>query len=509
MNHLSKIQPVSVLGRQSIVVGMLGVILLATFLRLLGLEAQSIAFDEGYSLAVGSADWPTLFQATLSSGVHPPLFYILYKLVLPLWGTTEYGARFIAAAFGILAVPLTYKLGHLLFNHRVAWLAAALLALNPVHVWLSQEARMYALLITLTLAGMLCFWQALHTRGRRYWLGLIVLQALVFNLHFFGLWLPLIQFGFILANFGRYHRQFRVWTAAQFSAGLTLLPWLVALSTREFQSFGIGFLDKPTLIDLPLTLWNLSMGLILNQIWPLSLVAFAIALLALSSGLYRTKHSFGRSQLLLSIWLFAPLLLVWIISQRRSFYADRYLSFLLPTLILLVAFGVLRLKQPAWQYLLLAGLIANSLYGLIAIKFEPIFQKDPWRDLASFIEQRERPGDVILLYSTHLRFPFDYYYRGHSPEKPISLNLERYPLESLVADHRRAWVIYPYTRRPTHYPMQPLLADGYWADDPDRNPLLVNWLDTYSSHVVDYRHFLGIQLWLVDLPERQEVTNRG
>jgi hypothetical protein len=309
--------------------GMILVALLAAFLRLLGFGAQSIAFDEGYSLAVGSADWPTLFQATLSSGVHPPFFYILYKIVLPLWGTSEFGARFIAVVFGLLAVPLTYRLGALLFDRRVGWLAAALLALNPIHVWLSQEARMYALLIALSLADMLCFWQALRRPRQAYWLGLMALHALIFNLHFFGL------------------------------------------------------------------------------------------------------------------------------------------------------------------------------------KFDPTFQKDHWREVAAFIDRYEQPGDVILLYSTHLRFPFDYYYHGDSPEEPISLNLNRYSIESLVAGRRQAWVIYPYTRRPTHYPRQPLLANGYWADDPDRNPLLVNWLDTHSSNVVDYRHFLGIQLWLVDLPARLEVTNRG
>ena len=57
---------------------MVAILLLATALRWLWLSAQSIAFDESFSLVVSSANWPTLFQAILSDGVHPPLFYMIH-----------------------------------------------------------------------------------------------------------------------------------------------------------------------------------------------------------------------------------------------------------------------------------------------------------------------------------------------------------------------------------------------------------------------------------------------
>src|SRR5687768_14791043 len=90
---------------------MVAILLLATCLRLPWLKAQSIAFDESFSLAVGSANWPVLFQAVLSDGVHPPLFYIIHKGALALWGISEFGQRFLAAVFSILSVALIYWAG--------------------------------------------------------------------------------------------------------------------------------------------------------------------------------------------------------------------------------------------------------------------------------------------------------------------------------------------------------------------------------------------------------------
>ena len=125
--------------------------------------------------------------------------------------------------------------------------------------------------------------------------------------------------------------------------------------------------------------------------------------------------------------------------------------------------------------------------------------RDDWRGTAAYVVQNEQPGDVVLLYTTHIGLSFGYYYQGDAPLKPISFNLEQFAIGPLVKDHQRAWVVYPYTRRPTHYPMQPLMPNGYWDDDPDRNPRLVKWLEAHTDNIIDYQHFRGIQMWLVDL----------
>jgi uncharacterized membrane protein len=178
--------------------------LLATLLRLPFLGTQSIAFDESFSLAVGSAEWPLLFQAILSDGVHPPLFYALQKDALALWGTSEFGQRFMAAVFSLLGLPLLYQVGRRLFNSRVGLLAMLLLALNPLHVWFAQEARMYSVLSALVTLSMLFFWDALRHNNRWAWLKLTLTNALIFWIHYFGLLAPIIQFVYIVLTFQRH-----------------------------------------------------------------------------------------------------------------------------------------------------------------------------------------------------------------------------------------------------------------------------------------------------------------
>jgi len=478
---------------------MVAIILFATWLRFSALERQSITFDEAYSFAVGSASWPMLFHATLVSGVHPPLFYIIYKLALSVGGIIEFGGRSPTVMFGLLAIPAIYRLGAVMFNRQAGLLAAALLAINPIHVWLSQEARMYVILILLAIGSMFFFWQAFQKGKMRYWIGLLIVNALAFNLHYFSLWLPVIQLAVILTDLRRFVSQFRLWVATQFVAGLFLLPWLIATTLRESQSFGIGFLVSPTLLDLPLTLWNFTIGLSSYFLWPVSILSLALFTVAFLNGLRWRQKKPHLNQWLLIFWIFLPLVFVWIISQRRAFYADRYLSFIIPGLVLLVAFGAVRINSLPWRNVLVVGLVAASGYGLVNIQFDPTFLKDNWRDTVAYLVQNEQPDDIILIYNNYLEIPFGYHYQGELPHKPITRMLENQPIEPLITGHRRAWVLYHYGRRPTHYPMQPLRPNGYWDEDPDRNPLLADWLKTRANNVADYRHFRGLELWLIDL----------
>ena len=478
---------------------MLTIILVATLVRLPWLSVQSIAFDESFSLAVGLSDWPTLFQAILSDGVHPPLFYVIHKGALTLWGDSGFGQRFLAALFSIVAIPLIFWAGRLIFDRRVALLAALLLALNPLQVWFAQEARMYSLLSALAIFSMAVFWQAMRTGRARYWIALTVVNSIIFGLHYFGFLIPISQLAFIIATFRQSHRRLRPWVITQVIAFLPLLPWLIATALRETQSFGIGFLERPFPLDLPLTLWNFTTGWSTYFLWPVSMLSLVLFAVAAINGLRWGQRKLHFSQLLLIFWIFLPLAIVWIISQRRAFYADRYLSFIIPGLVLLVAFGAVRINSLRWRRLLVIGLVMAGAFGLVNIRFDPAFFKDNWRDTVAYLEQHGQPDDIILIYNSHLQIPFTYHYHGDLPHQPITQMFEYFSIESLTAGHRRAWVLYHYGRRPTHYPMQPLRPNGYWDEDPERNPLLADWLESHADNVVDYRHFRGIQLWLVDL----------
>jgi len=144
--------------------------LLAAVLRLSTLGAQSFWYDEAFTPV--HVLHPSL-TATLRAVVHtentPPLWYILAWADARVLGTGEYALRLPSALAGIATVPVAWAIGRELTARRATAIAmAAFVAVNPLLVWYSQEARAYALFVLFATLAMLCFLRALRrpTRGR-------------------------------------------------------------------------------------------------------------------------------------------------------------------------------------------------------------------------------------------------------------------------------------------------------------------------------------------------------
>jgi len=76
----------------------------------------------------------------------PPLYYALAWIWTQFAGTGEWGLRSLSAAAGVATIPVAYFIGRELRGARAGVVAAALVAVNPMLLWYSQEARAYALL---------------------------------------------------------------------------------------------------------------------------------------------------------------------------------------------------------------------------------------------------------------------------------------------------------------------------------------------------------------------------
>jgi mannosyltransferase len=144
------------------------VTLLAAALRLSTLDLQSFWYDEAFTPV--HVLHPSL-AATMSSVAHyentPPLWYLLIWAWSRVFGTGAVALRLPSALAGIATVPLAWAIGRELVAgsasaRRVATVCAVLVAVNPLFVWYSQEARAYALYVFLAALAMLCFLRAEH-----------------------------------------------------------------------------------------------------------------------------------------------------------------------------------------------------------------------------------------------------------------------------------------------------------------------------------------------------------
>ena len=346
----------------------------ALLLRLYRLGWQGLWFDEAYTLFIARMPAVEAWRALVVDGVHPPLFYALQKAALAL-GQSEFALRLPSAVFGAAAVPLVYILGRRWAGWGTGALAALLLALSPFHLWTSQDARMYSLLAALALACMLTFDGVLRRPGLATGAAFVALSALAYLTHYFALMLPLVQLVYLAANLRTWPRLLRLWTGLQFLAGLPLLGWVYALSLRDVQIFGIGWIPVPHPTDLIETLLSFTVGY--------------------------------TAPLRLWQWLGLGICMVFLILGLRSRWG-------VPSAKLLVA-----------------------LLGFSAIRFcfQPGQAKEQSREAAAYLA-RAAPDEAIIVRVLQIVVPLSIYYDGPLPLEAMEVNRVLTPLEELAVGHR-------------------------------------------------------------------------
>ena len=113
-------------------------------LRFYDLEGHSLWVDEGIQYAAASADsLKDVIQRAKHVSLHPPLSFLINHLFLRLHDS-DFMLRLPSVLFGIGTFPLVYMLAKKLTSQTAALCALLVFAISPLHVWYSQEARMYA-----------------------------------------------------------------------------------------------------------------------------------------------------------------------------------------------------------------------------------------------------------------------------------------------------------------------------------------------------------------------------
>jgi uncharacterized membrane protein len=193
-----------------------------------------------------------------TQSTHPPLFFCLMhgwlKLLshqygqgttVPLLLSTD--LRSLPAIFGVGAIAAIYWLGRIAFFPAVGLMTAAIMAVSPFGVYLSQEARHYTLpvlLITLSLVGFIQIQQDLEKNRQTrslVWLGWGVVNSIALYVHYFFILAFVAQLVTLLVIFYRRRRSLKIhtWVALGLTIlgiSLSFLPWLSILLGHSGRS---------------------------------------------------------------------------------------------------------------------------------------------------------------------------------------------------------------------------------------------------------------------------------
>ena len=175
---------------------------LAAALRLPTLGSQSLWLDEALTGRLARGSLGDLLDRVATEEANPPLFSLFKWAWTRVAGTSEVALRLPSALFGIALVPVAYAIGRRLGGQRAAVALAAVVAVHPLLVYYSQEARGYAAVALACAVGFLCFLDALEGRRRAaMWWALA--SAIALGCHYFAIFPVAIEAAILLARRGR------------------------------------------------------------------------------------------------------------------------------------------------------------------------------------------------------------------------------------------------------------------------------------------------------------------
>jgi uncharacterized membrane protein len=167
-------------------------------LRAYQLGAQSYWIDEAWTAYWAHFSFGEIWHLLRTTEPLPPFYHPSTIYWVKLVGDSEYALRFYSLVFGVMAVPLTYRVGKDLGDSRLGLLAALFMTVAPYQVWHSQEARMYSVLTAAAAMSMWGFINLWRRGGWRWWLVYVVGTVWAIMNHYHGLVLIGMQGLFVL-----------------------------------------------------------------------------------------------------------------------------------------------------------------------------------------------------------------------------------------------------------------------------------------------------------------------
>ena len=481
---------------------------LAATLRLYRLDAKGLWVDEIFTAVFAGADNDliTVARGPLSSPVPtPPLWFFVTHFFVKALGNSETAVRLPSVIAGVLGILAIYKVGEALFDRTIGLISAFLLAVSPMHLHFSQEARFYAGIVLFSLLSIYFLYQGMNSGEKKWWIGFTMATLVNLYTHLTAFLVlaveilyaclllvyhlvankeagpvchceervlrrsnPQMQEGRLLR--GVYPEVRRAHNDTRPRTEIHLLPLLLSLAVitvcyapmaphliRGIQgSRGLGNPDQIQGLDL-------SAGYFLSLLGSFgagSGVALSLYVAAFLWGWINAINKQRRQALLILLWTIIPFALVLFLHPKHWFSA-KYVIFILPLYLMTVSLGVtyvarsIALFLSQWnglrpprrlRTLSLVALVA--IYGLVSVSGLDdayAWQSDRWKSIGQLLTSNVQPEDAVIpLPLTLLTLPVEdiMAYYGPKPEDAHVIVVDNpSQMEDVLANHRRVWIV--------------------------------------------------------------------
>lgn len=408
---------------------------------------DSIWFDEAFRSLLMLR--PERIRDLLLHDVHNPLYNAFMYGWVRVFGDREISIRTPSLLAGLGIIFVLFRWVRTRWGNRAAWWVAAFLALNPVHLWYSTEAKnnIFAVLFTALTLWRLDSVDLTPTRRN------VALAALAGTL---ALWtdfqcllvLPVAWLGWVVVCSHNPLRPGR--RRAMLLSALGALS--LALPLLIFKAANLEDLDRDYLryfrFHEPirwLFAWFITGNALLNLgqgAWPLVALATApLALPALAAGCHRLRST--PAGVIAIAACFAPFVVFFLASEASTYlsrstrlYQERNLLVILPGLSVVLAVGAASVQSRIGMIAARWGLLAISLASSLAIgtwsrdRDTVMYPSPDWRGAGAWIAAQSTPHPTAPLVLSRTPLLPLRYYLPHAAAIDLPPNLDLF--ESLA-----------------------------------------------------------------------------
>jgi mannosyltransferase len=437
------------------------VIAVGLAVRLFRLDFQSLWLDEVLTVQNSSLPLSRIAFDPEVDRNFPPLHSMLVHVFMGLLGRSEIALRLPSVLAGTISIPLIFGVARFWLGPAVGLLSAGLLAISPLHVWYSQEARPYALFIALALASV-WFAQRLLRRPADFasQIGFVLSASATLYCHLLAIPFLLFLVLYLLLSSQPSDRRralllfgaIGALTAPQLYQFWSSPPPVSANSGYRFNpvhlgytvwTFGSGYSLGPSLLELRGGM--AALGRHLPILAPLLSVLAALFVLG-ARDLWRSDRRVFWS---IAGWLTLPVgfaVLGAVVSTHP--YNVRYVLLSLPPFLLVLATGVQARSRHVARLAGMSFLVVVSLAALRNYYVRPEYQREDNRGATAFLNANARRGELVIASAPYTVVALRHYglradlnlrpYPGASGlGKPAEMTAD---LQRLSEGHDRVWV---------------------------------------------------------------------
>jgi mannosyltransferase len=452
-----------------------GILVLGTAVRFAALAHQSVWLDEAFSVFVSRKSPGEIISFVSTNDSHPPLYYLMLHYWINAFGESEVALRSLSGVFGVGAIYVGYKLGQELYGEETGLTVGLLVAVSPLLVWYSQEARMYSVLFLLTAAAAYCLVRAIKDVRSWWWAGYALAGAAALYTDNGGIWFFIASNLVLLPAVIKQPSLRLPWLVAQVAVVLLYLPWLpsfIAQSRNVTQSF---WLSPPTFSDVLNTFVAFN-----SYNFPLEALGI-VYLTAVLVWVHFIPEKYAPRRSLPSAWLFLPVIISFALSLRQPI-------FLLRNLIAASLGYYVLAGRAAWSFdnrrFAMAIIAPLLLMNVASLVYDHTTErKEQWRDAAAYVDSKAAKGQMILFDAGYTEMPFRYYDRSGLPGRG-------YPFDEALV-HQQALGSEDLAKTTQGFP-------GVWLvlshnTDVDASGAAKSWLDAHYK-LKEQRSYQDIQV---------------